>query len=178
MIDLVTANEFTFTPSAFIAAYIEQDTSNSVSETTTNGGQLSTTPGKNLSDIDTQITSSTTGGGLTTVTHSGLPMSLAGPQNLVSEFYTAGQYDQVSFATVNGGSSGGGTSISGSFVDVLGQTVVDTRSVTKTTTTTSGSSQTVVLVLSYGQFRSKCVSAQSTIALIYTRVAEYLNSLV
>lgn len=178
MIDLVTANEFTFTPSAFIAAYIEQDTSNSVSETTTNGGQLSTTPGKNLSDIDTQIISENNGNGTTTVTHSGLPMSLAGPQVLSSLSETAGTSVQNSFATLNGGSSGGGTSISGSFIDVLGQTVVDTRSVTKTTTTISGSSQTVVLVLSYGQFRSKCVSAQSTVTLIYTRVAEYLNSLV
>jgi hypothetical protein len=48
MIDLVSANEFTFTPSAFIAAYIEQESKTVVLETTGNSGMLLTQP----DDID------------------------------------------------------------------------------------------------------------------------------
>jgi hypothetical protein len=54
MIDLVSANEFTFTPSAFIAAYIEQESKTVVLETTGNSGMLLTQP----DDID-NLTSST-----------------------------------------------------------------------------------------------------------------------
>lgn len=176
MIDLVTANEFTFTPSAFIAAYIEQATTTSVTEETVNSGSISTLPNREIDDITTEASIL-----FNKLNFSGLPIGTTFT-GTVKESSLA-QYEVATF--VPGATfSPSGYTVAGTLTDVLGQNVTDGRSVTKTTTTSSGVvsassvAQTVVLVLSYGQFRANCADAQTTVTLIYTRVAEYLNSLV
>jgi hypothetical protein len=147
MVDIVRANEFTFTPSAFIAAYIEQEEKNSITETTGAGGSLVINPNQ-VSNLD----STSTGiGALQTTT---------GPLGFVKDAAT-------SFTNP--------MSISGQ--EILGQTTTDTRTTTKTTTTTNNVTNTVVLVLSYGTFRARCADAQDTVVKIYQEVDAYLSSL-
>ena len=64
MVHIVRANEFTFTPSAFIAAYIEQEEKNSITETTGAGGSLVINPNQ-VSNLDS---TSTGVGGISTTT--------------------------------------------------------------------------------------------------------------
>jgi len=146
MIDLVTANEFTFTPSAFIAAYIEQLEEASVSETSQNGGSLATDPEGTFSSTLTLLEDLTD----------------------ISVSYSDGKPTNV---------ASGALTISGDIASLVGNTTTDTRTTTKTSATSKGSENTVVLVLSYGQFKAKCANAQATVTLIHTRVADYLNSL-
>jgi hypothetical protein len=72
----------------------------------------------------------------------------------------------------------GPLSVSGTVVDFMGQIVTDTRSVTKTTT--KSVSTYVVLVLTYGTYKANAPSrtaALATVALIFSKVKEYLESL-
>lgn len=156
-IDIVTANEFTFTPSAFIAAYIEQTTSTTVSETTSNGGKLETVPlqienlqGSTDTTVENVSLGPSTGAITTDIATNGI-FAYRNPQG----------YAQVT----------------GSFIELVGQEVADSRTATKTVTTTQGVANTVVLVLSYGSYKAKCVDAQATVNLIFQRVSDYLSSL-
>ena len=158
MIDVVTANEFTFTPSAFIAAYIEQEEKTVVTEDNENGGQLDTTPKTSASLTGSATTEYVANVGTVAVT-SPLPT-------------------EVSRSGILAVGPGSPVTASGSLTELLGQQVIDTRTSTKTTTTTTGVTGTVVLVLSYGQFKAKCANAQATVSSIYTQVAAYLNALV
>lgn len=72
----------------------------------------------------------------------------------------------------------GPLSVSGTVVDFMGQIVSDTRGVTKTTT--KSVSTYVVLVLTYGTYKANAPSrtaALATVALIFSKVKEYLESL-
>jgi hypothetical protein len=72
----------------------------------------------------------------------------------------------------------GPLSVSGTVVDFMGQVVTDTRSTTKTTT--KSVSAMVVLVLTYGTYKANAPSrtaALATVALIFTKVKEYLEAL-
>jgi hypothetical protein len=155
MVDIVSANEFTFTPSAFLAAYIEQDVTSSITEVTGNGGSLVTNPNtiSNLNSASTSIPEST-------------------GSTLYFNKETTGPMAEGFFS---GDAALSSLSLTGT--EIVGQTVNDTRTTTKTTTTSAGVNNTVVLVLSYGQFRSKCANAQATVTKIYQEVAAYLNSL-
>jgi hypothetical protein len=156
MVDIVSANEFTFTPSAFLAAYIEQDVTSSITEVTGNGGSLVTNPNtiSNLNSTSTSLPE-----GVNTTLYFNKEMT--------------GPYGADLFSNTDAPMS----SISLTGTELVGQTVSDTRTTTKTTTTSAGVNNTVVLVLSYGQFRSKCANAQATVTKIYQEVAAYLNSL-
>ena len=69
-------------------------------------------------------------------------------------------------------------SASGGISDIVGQEYNESGRIdTKTTTKTTAELATVVLVLTYGQFRSKCSNPQTTINSIYTQVLAYFNSL-
>jgi hypothetical protein len=191
-IDLVTANEFTFTPSAFIAAYIENTKDEaSVIETVVNGGTLTTVPnGENTpssahSSLITQLLSANKGvaevakvAGFAPVTDTGRVGSGAGTTTSGTNLIF--QLDPVAAAGVSGVSPGseGPLTVQGAVIDFLGQRVTDTRTTTKTIA--SSYNLSVVLVLSYGTFKSPAenrASALDTIDLIYARVAAYLNSL-
>jgi hypothetical protein len=198
MIDLVTANEFTFTPSAFIAAYIEQEDVTAVEETETRGGILDTLP-KEIDNITVNVPSHISGhelrwksaSGTATISSDQLSATYGNylnwgdnqtTQPLTSIINTTPatftynpEYNKTGLL---GSSADGPITVSGSVIDIVGQSVSDTRTINKVITTTKGVTNTVVLVLSYGQFRAKCANAQSTVTLIYTRVSEYLNSLV
>lgn len=198
MIDLVTANEFTFTPSAFIAAYIEQGDKTEVTESESRGGTLDTAP-KQIGNITVNvpahlgthdvrwqgtsgnITATIPGGSvnyndtlnwgesLSPVPNVGLFMPTAITTPINPEFTKTG---------ILGSTADGPITASGTILDIVGQIVSDTRTTVKTVTTNKDVANTVILVLSYGQFKAKCADAQSTVTLIYTRVSEYLNSLV
>ena len=165
MIDLVSANEFAFSPSAFLAAYIEQDAASTTTEVTANSGDVTTTP-VNIGSLSVNVaprlefeTLSGSGykGSGSTETQFSLPN---GSENIIA----VGQTENY-------------LRVTGSVSDVVGQTVEDTRSITKTTSTGTGATNTVVLVLSYGSYRGKCANAQATVTKIYQEVANYLNSL-
>ena len=213
MVDIVSANEFTFTPSAFIAAYIEQEERTSVTESTANGGELSTTPNEigNISLSNTGYTlpgslvvgsgpdyvSQVLFGGVSTTSPVSTPIPngnniiLSSPsvpgtdtdliQATISMAYQGAApltvVPTVSKVGILNSSVDGPVTAAGSLVELVGQDVQDTRTTSKTVITAVGATNTVVLVLSYGQFRSKCVDAQATVTRIYQEVASYLNSL-
>lgn len=152
-IDLVVANEFAFTPSAFIAAYIEQSETETIAETTSNGGSLQTVPLQE-SNIEGRTIAD------------GYAFNKEGILTAGMSFYN--QTSQPPTTPI---------ALTGSLLELVGQGVTDTRTTTKTTTNTKGVANTVVLVLSYGTLKAKCTDAQATISLIYSQVANYLNSL-
>jgi hypothetical protein len=129
MYDIAQANEFTFVPSAFVCAYIEQEETSSTSTTSTNSG------GKNY-------------------TSPPVPPSLP----------------------IYGGSSAGPVYQMPTFDGNVNSPYTDT-----TANTTSKSEEknsgltTVVLVLTYGTYRSKVANAANTITAIYTQVNNYLT---
>ena len=162
MVDIVSANEFTFTPSAFLAAYIEQNETTTVTDTTSNGGSLVTNP-NTIENFTSEVTND---------------MKVFSPSDGAILNYndatTTGPLPHIPTLNTAAGSS---VSITSSGVEIVGKTISDTRTITKTTQTSTGVSNTVVLILSYGQFRSKCADAQATVTKIYQEVASYLNSL-
>jgi hypothetical protein len=164
MIDLVSANEFAFSPSAFLAAYIEQDTASTTTEVTANSGDVTTTP-VNIGSLSGNVAPR-----LEFETLSGSGYVGRGPE---SGFPVDGGTEN----TIAVGQTENYLRVTGSVSDVVGQTVEDTRSITKTTSTGTGATNTVVLVLSYGSYRGKCANAQATVTKIYQEVANYLNSL-
>lgn len=213
-IDIVTANEFTFTPSAFIAAYIEQEETTTVTDSTTNGGTLNVEP-KDISNISGTplpplIAGDSTRPRLPSVrVGSGAfdydapfkkhPLSNYGVFADIGDTVTTEKGTGTTLPTITTGqitalsslsatdtfawgmgilaSANGNVSASGSLADLIGQITTDTRTTTKTTTTATGAANTVVLVLSYGQFKAKCANAQNTVSAIYSAVSSYLNTL-
>jgi len=154
MVDIVSANEFTFSPSAFLAAYIEQNQVTTVTDSTVNGGSVITNP-NSINSLKGNV-----------------PPEEAGFEARTLSAATAGTvFFSPNTPTSNYLSS------SGSIVDIVGQTLTNNSSVTQTTSTSVGANNTVVLVLSYGQFRAKCADAQATVIKIYQEVAAYLNAL-
>jgi hypothetical protein len=197
-IDLVTANEFTFTPSAFIAAYIENNKDEfNTAENTTNGGKLKTLPGDDGSANQTTISaiinankelalaakiagfapttiSAVSSGSVTDIPNTGPTV----PGTVVTT--AAGQASVAAASGVQGVSPGaaGPLVLNGAIIDLVGQTVEDTRTINKTVTKTYQLS--VVLVLSYGTFKSPALDragALATVSAIYAQVQNYLNSL-
>ena len=191
-IDLVTANEFTFTPSAFIAAYIENNKEEfNTTETTVNGGKLKTLPGDDGVADSNVITAILEANKLvaeaskvpgfppevqtvetTTVAPTGIVGGIASPGQASTSAAAAGGVSGVSPGAT------GPLTLNGAVVDLIGQTANDTRTVAKTVTKTYQLS--VVLVLSYGTFKSPALDragALATVAAIHAQVQNYLNSL-
>lgn len=186
MIDLVTANEFTFTPSAFLVAYVEKSKDDlTITESTANGGTLTTFAGDGVSSS-----------GLNTTLANKLidEASDVASQGKVNALSVTGTVD---VGTVPGGASyfipqtvavapgsavgaqGAPLSVTASAIDFLGQRVNDTRTTSKTVVVSH--QFYVVLVLSYGTYKSPAddkTAAQATVAAIYAQVSNYLNSLV
>jgi hypothetical protein len=194
MVDIVSVNGFAFTPSAFIAAYVEEiKTDISVTEITANSGTLSTVP-NSTGTIDTNLAtalinanSAVATAGKATISIPSIPPSTDQIQ-IVNQPVTPYTSTIISNPTVLEGvqgvvgvvspGSGPTTTFTGSVIDFLGQSITDTRTVTKTIT--SSSSWVVVLVLSYGTFKTHIVDRSSGLAVvsdIYTQVQAYLQSL-
>lgn len=223
MADLVQANEFVFTPSAFICAFIEQE---SDTETTTETNVFGAVD-KSIApqDVDPIIKRSSINFG---------PMDVASPNPTASEPFVAddqnaneqftplgspkpyfnsakerffarvdGSIDTDVGATITikntaegvtnpnpnllGGAFnltsglqdlGNAIQITGDVTSLVGvNETAQSRTDTKTITKTKGSQDTVVLVLTYGQFRSQCANPQATVDAIYNQVLSYFNSL-
>jgi hypothetical protein len=180
MIDLVTANEFTFTPSAFIAAYVEKSKDElTTTESTTNGGTLTTLAGDGASSsgLNTTLANKLIDEASDVAQATTIDPSVI---NYVPGFVGQGTSQPLVVSSGGAGSAQGSPlTVSGAVVDFLGQRVTDTRTVYKTTI--QSHQFYIVLVLSYGTFRSPAddkASAQATVAAIYVQVAAYLNSLV
>ena len=181
MPDIVQANEFVFTPSAFICAYIEQKTpSETVSETNVFGAIDRDTQPKTISDFlqEGKINLFTGGQADSLNLPSGQTKDLAG-LNFVSG-------DEVGVLGITSGASQKGinermlnvATISGSISDIAGQEYNEAqRTDSKTTLKNIEELDSVVLVLSYGEYRAKCSNPQATVNSIYTEVLAYYNSL-
>lgn len=157
MIDLVKANEFVFTPSAFIAAYIEQQKRSETIDTVSHGGNVETVP-----LYPERVAGSS---GVKTVV-----------SNYPNTTDLQAQYSGLTNAFY-GNIESGVLSVSGNLVDYIGKKTTDTTTTTTSRVTLDGHEATVVLVLTYGTFRAVCSDAQATINSINTGVANYFNSL-
>jgi hypothetical protein len=195
MVDIVSVNGFAFTPSAFIAAYVEEiKTDISVTEITANSGTLSTVPNStgtidmNLATALISANAAVATAGKATISIPSIPTSTDQVQIVNQNYPGAYATTIISNPTVLEGiqgvvgvaspGSGPTTTFTGSVIDFLGQSIADTRTVTKTIT--SSSSWVVVLVLSYGTFKTHIVDRSSGLVIvsdIYTQVQAYLQSL-
>ena len=163
MADLVQANEFVFTPSAFVCAYIEQATpTETVTESSVFGAIDREGSPKSITNLNGSVNFSLDGN-LMEYQSSGIVIPSQASQ-IISNNYPPETTSPIS--------------VSGSLNDLLGFDYNEAgRTDTKTTTKTTAELATVVLVLTYGQFRSKCANPQATVNSIYTQVLAYFNSL-
>lgn len=224
MADLVQANEFVFTPSAFICAFIEQESdTETTTETNVFGAVDKSIAPQNVDAvlkrsgaafIPMSTPNPALGPGVIFNTNeqsanSQLSTPVGGPQPFfesAKEQYFARVDGSIATdvgATVviknttegvtnpNPNLLGAGISVNYGLAD-LGNTIQLTgdvtslvgvnetsqaRTDTKTITKTRGAQDTVVLVLTYGQFRSQCANPQATVNAIYNQVLSYFNSL-
>lgn len=181
MPDIVQANEFVFTPSAFICAYIEQKTpSETITETNAFGAIDRDVQPKTISDF---LKNSSLELRASIFTDSlNLPANqttnIAGLNFVSSDDFGSLDVGPGSIETGINQRMANVAAISGTIQDIAGQEYNEaSRTDTKTTVKTIEELATVVLVLSYGEFRSKCSNPQSTINSIYTQVLAYYNSL-
>jgi len=214
MADLVQANEFVFTPSAFICAFIEQE---SDTETTTETNVFGAVD-KSISpqDVDPLIKRSAfklypsgVGGGIFDELGSDRQRTPVDEFSGASEKLFArinGTFDTEAGTTItiaNTAASltpanpnlvgnpldginissgiqdvGNAIQLTGDITNLVGvNETSQARTDTKTITKTKGAQDTVVLVLTYGQFRSQCANPQATVDAIYNQVLAYFNSL-
>lgn len=218
MADLVQANEFVFTPSAFICAFIEQE---SDTETTTETNVFGAVD-KSISpqDVDPLIKRSAfklypSGVGSGIFDELGSDRQRTGPGVPGDEFSGAseklfaridGTFNTETGTTItiaNTAASltpanpnlagnpldginissgiqdvGNAIQLTGDITNLVGvNETSQARTDTKTITKTKGAQDTVVLVLTYGQFRSQCANPQATVNAIYNQVLAYFNSL-
>lgn len=213
MADLVQANEFVFTPSAFICAFIEQE---SDTETTTETNVFGAVD-KSIApqDVDPVIKRSA----LSLYPQPGAPFSTDEvPNSFIDSLTNAVSARERLFARIDGtlntdtGATitiantaasltnpnpnlvgnelvpitiesgiqdlGNALQITGDVKSLVGvNETAQARTDTKTITKTKGTQDTVVLVLTYGQFRSQCANPQATVDAIYNQVLAYFNSL-
>jgi hypothetical protein len=209
MPDIVQSNEFVFTPSAFICAYIEQKTpSETIVETNAFGAidrDISPKSIENLLKRSSLLLSPSSGfsgeeGGTgnslfganrtvvgkepaiarvdgTFINEFGVSVTI---KNAAEELTSARpNYDPGLFTIESGLKDLGNTiQIAGNATDVVGQEYNEAaKTDTKTTVKTIEELATVVLVLTYGEYRAKCSNPQSTVNSIYTQVLAYFNSL-
>jgi len=181
MPDIVQSNEFVFTPSAFVCAYIEQKApSETIVETSAFGA------------IDRDIQPKTVSNFLQSESiilgQSSQPDALNLPAGQSKDLAGLNfvSSDNPGGLNVSAGSFQSGinermvnvASISGSVQDIAGQEYNEAaKTDTKTTVKTIEELATVVLVLTYGEFRAKCSNPQATVNSIYTQVLAYFNSL-
>jgi hypothetical protein len=214
MPDIVQSNEFVFTPSAFVCAYIEQKApSETIVETNafgainksispqnvdpvTNKSSMSFTP---MSEGFSGSSDEKTPGGVFNVNFPGdfvgakekffarvdgiIPTENGANVTIVN---TAEQFTPAN-PNLTGDSIelksgihdvGNALQLTGDITSLVGvNETAQQRTDSKTTVKTIEELATVVLVLTYGEFRAKCSNPQGTLNSIYTQVLAYFNSL-
>jgi hypothetical protein len=194
MVDIVSVNGFAFTPSAFIAAYVEEiKTDISVTEITANSGTLSTVP-NSTGTIDMSLATALISANAAVATAGKAMATIPSVPGTTEQIQIVNQSNNPSNTTIISNptvveglqgvvgvaspGSGPTTTFTGSVIDFLGQSIADTRTVTKTIT--SSSRWAVVLVLSYGTFKTHIGDRSFGLVMIsdiYTQVQAYLQSL-
>jgi hypothetical protein len=181
MPDIVQANEFVFTPSAFVCAYIEQKTpSETVTETNVFGAIDRDIQPKTISNFLKKDGLSFTSEDSGVQSNIGETISILGIDNTVIASPAGSFLSYPSFNRIEGIDErmNNVATISGSISDIAGQEYNEAqRTDSKTTVKTVEELATVVLVLSYGEYRAKCSNPQGTVNSIYTQVLAYFNSL-
>jgi len=182
MPDIVQSNEFVFTPSAFVCAYIEQKApSETIVETSAFGAIDRDIQPKTISNLlkEERLNLVEKSGGDGLNLPSGQTKSISG-LNYVSTDSNIGSLVVASGTIQNGINERmeNVASISGTVQDIAGQEYNEAaKTDTKTTVKTIQELATVVLVLTYGEYRAKCSNPQGTVNSIYSQVLGYFNSL-
>jgi hypothetical protein len=182
MKDIIQASEFVFTPSSFVCAYIEQKTpSETIVETSAFGAIDRDIQPKTISNLlkEERLNLVEKSGGDSLNLPSGQTKSISG-LNYVSTDSNIGGLGVTSGTIQNGINERmeNVASISGTVQDIAGQEYNEAaKTDTKTIVKTVEEIATVVLVLTYGEYRAKCNNPQSTLNSIYTQVLAYYNSL-